>query len=122
MVPSGLVRLWLRRFFLRGNNQATKEEKPEKSISSLAVKVDFKKPDMPELQRQNDAWLMAFGEREYLIRGLEKNQNFEGIKITLRVSSSVGVFVDNLDFYSAKARGHCIQTISKEMATASGDY
>ncbi len=64
--------------------------------------------------------LIAFGERRYRIRGLERNLSFAALKVNLLVSkpgldNTPTVHVDSLDLYSAKVRGQYIKQAAAEL-------
>lgn len=61
--------------------------------------------------------VLAFGERRYRIRGLEKNLSLETLKVNLLVThtASGGVHVDTFDLYSARQRGSFASQAATEL-------
>ena len=57
----------------------------------------------------------TFGSRQYRVRGLDKNQNYEVLKVNVLVSSDEGMHVDTFDLYSAKHRQSFIKVASLEI-------
>ncbi|MBB3062437.1 CHC2 zinc finger domain-containing protein [Microbulbifer rhizosphaerae] len=58
----------------------------------------------------------TFGDRKYRVRGLEKNKNYEVLKINLLASCGDNLHVDSFDFYAAKARAGFIKLAALELA------
>ncbi len=54
--------------------------------------------------------------RRYRVRGLQKNQTYDCLKINLLASEGDNCFVDNLDLYAAKQRGFFIKQAALELA------
>lgn len=59
--------------------------------------------EVPCEQRDNEV-VMHFGERRYRVRGLQKNQSVELMKVNVMVTCGEHFHVDTFDFYAAKAR------------------
>lgn len=57
----------------------------------------------------------TFGERRYRIRGLEKNKNYEVLKINVLVSLDDNLHVDTFDLYAAKARQGFVKVAALEL-------
>lgn len=55
------------------------------------------------------------GDRVYRVRGLDKNTSFDTLRINLLARRRQAFFVDNLDLYAAKARGHFIKAAASEL-------
>jgi hypothetical protein len=70
--------------------------------------------DVPCEMRGDDLFI-AFGEREYRVRGLAKNLTVETLRINLRVCFDLRFHVDQLDLYQSKARAAFICTASQEL-------
>lgn len=69
-----------------------------------------------EATQQNDHELIVtLDNRRYRIRGLDKNQSYEQLKVNLLVSLDDRFHVDNLDIYSARARHLYIKQASLEL-------
>jgi DNA primase len=58
---------------------------------------------------------IAFGNRRYRIRGLEKNLGYAALKVNLLAARNDAVHVDTLDLYSAKARSAFIKQAAVEL-------
>ncbi len=56
-----------------------------------------------------------YGPRRYRVRGLEKNQTYEHLKIHLLASGGEHCFVDHVDLYSAKHRSFFIKQAALEL-------
>ena len=77
----------------------------------------------PSAEVKDHEILIAFGERRYRLRGLERNPSLAALKINLLVSApgleaSPNVHVDHLDLYSAKARVHYTKQAAAELGFA----
>jgi len=59
---------------------------------------------------------ISYAERKYRIRGLFKNTSDHQMKINLKVSAGDFLYVDTIDFLSAKARHHYITNASTELS------
>lgn len=73
-----------------------------------------KKADVPELIQRGEDLFMELGEREYRVRGVAKNTSFEVLKVNLRVWFNGRYYLDVLDLYRAKERGHFIAAAAAE--------
>ena len=58
---------------------------------------------------------LAFGERFYRVRGLQKNMSHEQLKINLFIKHNEQFHVDTLDLYSARHRAGFIKQASMEL-------
>lgn len=56
------------------------------------------------------------GDRQWRIRGLDKNQTHEQLKVNIMVRKNEGFHVDTLDLYSAKHRSLFIKQTARELA------
>ena len=61
---------------------------------------------------------LSFGDRKYRVRGLEKNKNYEVLKVNVLASREDGLHVDTFDLYSAKHRQGFIKVAALELAVA----
>jgi energy-coupling factor transporter ATP-binding protein EcfA2 len=88
-------------------NLAAEEEKslPQKTPGKL---------DVPVIRKGSDVEI-NIGDRQWRIRGLAKNQNFDVMKINLRVMAGSLYHVDNLDLYCARHRTGFINTAATEL-------
>lgn len=59
----------------------------------------------------------TFGDRKYRVRGMEKNKNYEVMKVNVLASSGEAIHVDTFDLYSAKHRQGFIKVASLELET-----
>ena len=59
---------------------------------------------------------LAFGDRRYRVRGLEKNKSYEVLKVNVLANCGDGLHVDTFDLYSAKHRQHFIKVAALELA------
>lgn len=57
----------------------------------------------------------TFGERKYRVRGLDKNKNYEVLKVNLLANHNDDLHVDTLDIYSAKHRQSFIKLAALEL-------
>lgn len=57
----------------------------------------------------------TFGNRKYRVRGLDKNKNYEVLKINLLANHNDDLHVDTLDIYSAKHRQSFIKLAALEL-------
>ena len=48
--------------------------------------------------------LMAFGDRQYRVRGLDKNLSYDLLRVNILAAREPAFHVDTLDLYSAKHR------------------
>jgi DNA primase len=88
----------------KGTEAAAKEE----TVSPLAAEVAA-----PEKKGSDIA--IAFGDRRYRVRGLEKNTSHDLLKINLLASKAEAIHVDTLDLYSARQRAVFIKQAAIEM-------
>ncbi|MBL4868505.1 MAG: toprim domain-containing protein, partial [Pseudomonadales bacterium] len=58
----------------------------------------------------------TFGERKYRVRGLDKNKNYEVLKINLLANHDENLHVDTFDIYNAKHRQSFIKLTAIELA------
>ncbi|MGS2724885.1 CHC2 zinc finger domain-containing protein [Porticoccus sp. GXU_MW_L64] len=59
---------------------------------------------------------LVFGDRKYRVRGLEKNKNYEVLKVNVLASREESLHVDTFDLYSAKHRQSFIKVAALELA------
>jgi len=87
-------------------------QEQSKSISSLAEnppetrQEPDTKPTKTEtsLRIDGQSIFVTFGERRYEVRGLEKNQSFDRLKVTIRVRHKDNFHMDAIDLYLYKQR------------------
>ncbi|MGS2724770.1 CHC2 zinc finger domain-containing protein [Porticoccus sp. GXU_MW_L64] len=59
---------------------------------------------------------LVFGDRKYRVRGLEKNKNYEVLKVNVLASNESGLHVDSFDLYSARHRQGFIKVAALELS------
>jgi DNA primase catalytic core len=59
--------------------------------------------------------VLAFGERRYRVRGLQKNLSYELLKVNLLAAHGERFYVDTLDLYAAKQRASYIAQAAVEL-------
>jgi len=91
----------------KGTEPAAKEE----TVSPLAAEVVSEA--VPEKKGGDIA--IAFGDRRYRVRGLEKNTSHDLLKINLLASKADAIHVDTRDLYSARQRAVFIKQAAIEM-------
>jgi hypothetical protein len=117
---------------------ATKEEAPPgpaPAASSLAAEVDASEPmtppDLPVASVEPPApsvpdvpatvtaeeVTITLGDRRYRVRGLQKNQSFDCMKVNILCARGDGFFVDTFDLYGAKARSAYTKAAAEETGT-----
>ena len=83
-----------------------------------AVESPIRKPlDVPTEIKGEDI-VIRLGEREYRVRGLNKNLSYEVMRVNLRASVDPGYHIDTLDLYNAKARTAFINAAAEETGAA----
>lgn len=58
---------------------------------------------------------IAFGDRRYRVRGLDKNLAYDTLKVNLLVARGAGLHVDTFDLYQAKARALFVRLAAVEI-------
>jgi DNA primase catalytic core len=93
-------------------------EAPE-SFEPLPAKVipEPPKPDIPAEVKEDEV-IIAFGDRRYRVRGLDKNLVVNQLKVNLLVSKDEAIHVDSFDLYAAKARYSFIRQASIELGVS----
>ena len=87
-------------------------EKTKEKKESAVVTADL----LIDIKQQGSDYFIELGERQYRIRGLDKNKHCEQLKINLMVKYGEAYFIDALDFYQAKQRSQFIKQASIECA------
>jgi DNA primase catalytic core len=65
--------------------------------------------------RQGDQVVMTIGDREYRVRGLEKNLSYEQLKVVLRATRDERFYLDTVDLVSARQRTHYVKEAAKDL-------
>jgi hypothetical protein len=73
-------------------------------------------PEALEAQVSEHEVKITLGDRQYRIRGLSKNRDYEQLKINLRVTRGEAFHVDSLDLYLAKQRTTYIKHAGMELS------
>ncbi len=104
--------------------EAAKEETSQVSpiVSSLAadnVPLSVQSASVPTektdpFEVKGEEIHIAFGDRQWRVRGLYKNQSFEVLRVNLKVLMDDRFHVDTLDLYQSKPRAIFINTASVE--------
>ncbi|KRB85152.1 DNA primase [Noviherbaspirillum sp. Root189] len=74
----------------------------------------------PTVQVHSNEVLLSFGQRQYRIRGMERNQSDDVLKVNVRVSANEAFHVDTLDLYNARARQGFIALAASELGEPEG--
>jgi DNA primase catalytic core len=103
-------------------------EAPTEEVSSLAAVPAPAAPMQPRVESQGNVQvevrgedvLLKFGEREYRVRGLQKNLSAELLRVNLRVMATnargeMGLHVDTLDLSMARPRMAFIKQVAEEL-------
>lgn len=77
-------------------------------------------PPLPSAQPisaevKNNEVLLSFGQRQYRVRGMERNQTDDVLKVNVRVSAKGAFHVDTFDLYNARARQSFITQAAIEL-------
>jgi DNA primase catalytic core len=72
------------------------------------------KPEIPAEVKEDEV-IIAFGDRRYRVRGLDKNTGLNQLKVNVLVSKDEALHVDSFDLYAAKARYGFIRQASIEL-------
>ena len=91
--------------------EAAKRAIPEPSTASPQPKP----ADAIEAEISEHEVNMTFGDRQYRIRGLQKNLSFEVLKVNVLVRRNEAFHVDALELYNAKQRAAYIKAASIEL-------
>jgi hypothetical protein len=78
---------------------ATATALPERTASPLPPA-----PHPVDAEVRDDEVRLRFGDRQYRVRGWQKNHHFDQLRVNVLVSSAAGLFTDTFDLYSAKHR------------------
>lgn len=100
------------------------EEKPAPAPSSLVAELAAepaeegaakKKTDDVPVERRGEDITVRLGDRQWRVRGLEKNNSFEVLRVNLRLMCASGLYhVNVVDLYRAKDRGAFIEEAARE--------
>jgi hypothetical protein len=66
-------------------------------------------------KRHGEQVVMRLGDREYRVRGLEKNLSYEQLKVVLRVTRGERFYLDTVDLVSARQRAHFVKEAAKDL-------
>lgn len=96
---------------------AAKEEKPEPG--EPARQENPPRPPRPPreavpIERNGEDIVVVFGDRSYRVRGLEKNNSFEALRVNLRLMREGLYHVNVIDLYQARGRQGFIEEAARE--------
>ena len=80
----------------------TKSIKPEKTLSASVKPPSPQEPTVPKVSEHEIK--VSYGNRDYRVRGLQKNTSYEVLKVNVLVKIDETIHVDTFDLYSAKHR------------------
>lgn len=89
----------------------TPAEAKKEEVNSLAAK---EKINIPTKVTETGIHIQR-GDREYRIRGFERNLSYDIMKVNLMVSCNNQYHVDNIDIYNARVRQQFIKQASEEL-------
>lgn len=100
---------------------SSKVGEPPRASSSLAAELAAEPEpaakkenyDAP-LERRGDDLTLTLGERSYRVRGLDKNNSFEVLKVNLRLMAGGLYHVNVIDLYHARQRQGFIEEAARE--------
>jgi len=81
----------------------------------LALPAKTPEPAPVQAQVHDGEVLLSFGQRRYRVRGLQRNQSDDVLKVNLQVSGNDVFHVDTLDLYNARARQAYITQAALEL-------
>jgi DNA primase len=67
-----------------------------------------------EVVQSGEDYLIEIIDRQYRVRGLQKNSSFDVLKVNLRLWHNERFYLDTLDFYRAKERNHFVAAAANE--------
>ena len=70
--------------------------------------------DLMPVERQGEDILITLGDRQWRVRGLEKNNSFEVLRVNLRLMRGGLYYVNVIDLYQGKQRQHFIDEAVRE--------
>jgi DNA primase len=66
-----------------------------------------------------DELQVTLGDRQYRVRGLERNLSYDSLKVTLRAARGGRLYLDTLDLYAARQRAGFVKQAAEELELAS---
>jgi len=91
------------------------EKEPEKEMAALSIFPPEPRCDIP-VKIKPGSVVIALENRNWRIRGLEKNMSYEILRVNIRVCIKENFYLDTLDLYSAKQRAVYIKHAAAELA------
>jgi DNA primase catalytic core len=88
---------------------------PLPETASIKVPEHGITPTTIDAQITENEVLITIGNRSYRVRGLAKATGYDSLKINLMVRKDERFFIDSLDLYQARQRGHFIKEASREI-------
>ena len=101
--------------------KVVEEAKIEAEVQSepqSEVQENYSRVNIPTEVRGDDI-LIRFGEREYRVRGLNKNLSYDLMRVNIRASVDVRYHIDTLDLYNAKSRAAYVNAAEEETGVKS---
>ena len=102
-----------------GEGKAPEQELPvviEQALLPPAAAVPDAPVNVIDAEVTDKEVQLTFGDRKYRVRGLEKNKNYEVLKVNVLASREENLHVDTFDLYSAKHRQGFIKVAALELA------
>lgn len=96
-------------------DQVKAMEQPPESTEPLPAQAEPEVPKDVDADIAEHEITLSFGDRRYRVRGLEKNQSYETLRINLLASRNESLHVDTFDIYSAKHRQAFVKQAAVEL-------
>ncbi len=93
-----------------GDEQLKEKPAADSTLQQIALT-----PTIHNSQPTIDPYDVVYGDRQYRVRGIEKNLSYEQLKVLLRVSNGELFFLDTLDLVSARHRVTFIKSAAIEL-------
>jgi DNA primase catalytic core len=119
-----------------GNTHSRQAEiKEESAGAGIAIPAEFEQSSVPEgqpnkqlaqsakqsptnsipFERRGEDIIIKFSDREYRVRGLEKNTSYDILKVNIRASKDTAMHVDTLDLFNARHRKSFMHSVADEL-------
>ena len=99
---------------LAANVNSSDAAKEENTQSNLCASASLRENPAPAPKQSGEDYFIEMADRNYRIRGLQKNTSFEVLKVNLRLMHAENFYLDTLDLYRAKERLHFINSAAAE--------
>ncbi|NIO79565.1 MAG: toprim domain-containing protein [Candidatus Aminicenantes bacterium] len=90
------------------------ENEKEKLTHAPQNNIDIEISNIP-VQKKPEGVLITLENRQWRIRGLEKNMSYEILRVNVRVSKEEHFYLDTMDLYSARQRVAFIKQAAEEL-------